>query len=99
MHPGDVRSVEHVTAAELIHAYEVAREALRGVPHSSTVAELTPEQAAGALVEEHGLAVAAMLARSRVDLVPASWEFEFLTWQLLDSAQRTAAETPAPAVL
>lgn len=85
-----------MTAEELVHAYEIAREALRASPHSSTVADLTPEQAAGALVEEHGLAVAAMLARSRVDLLPASWDYEFLTWQLLDRAQRTAAENALP---
>lgn len=88
-----------MTAEELVHAYELARTARRAMAYSSTVAEFTPEQAAGALVEEHGLEIAALLARSRVDSLPASWDYEFLTWQLLDRAQRAAIESRVPAVV
>lgn len=95
MYPGDARPLDRVTAEELIRSYEVARTAHGTVHGDSTMAEYSPAEAAGALLEEHGLDIALLLARARVDYRPPSWEYEFQTWQFLESARLNAVAEAA----
>ena len=74
-----------MTVTQLVSTYRRAwqeRPPVFGVPGG----DLSPEETAGALVQEHGLDVARELAKSRADHFPASWSYEVRVWQVLCEA-------------
>ena len=73
-----------MTAEQLISLYHQAwteRMAIFGIPGGY----LSPEEAAGRLVEEYGLSTARHLACVRAENSPAAWSHEMQVWQTLQN--------------